>query len=318
MKQKTRGAQAAHPIALAEIVSRYGLFAGFLILSGVMAFLSPVFLTQVNLINILRQVAVTGVTAVGMTFVIISAGIDLSIGAILAFAGIVMVSLETQGALVAVAAALLSGALWGLANGVAIAKGNVQPFVVTLACMTVVRGFTLIASGGHPLTLHNPALLTLGFGYLGPLPLLVVVFAVVVALGWVLLAKTPFGRYTYAIGSNENASKLAGINLDRMKVLIYTLSGALSALAGVLLTSRLSSASPIAGVGYELDAIAAVAIGGASLAGGEGTMGGTLLGVLIIGVITNGLVLLNVSAYYQQVIKGLIIFFAVLMANRKK
>jgi ribose transport system permease protein len=300
-----------------DLVNKYGLFVGFIVLLMIMSLASPVFLTEVNLINILRQVTVVGVISVGMTFAIISAGIDLSVGAILAFSGIVMVSLQSQGALVAFIAALLAGIAFGFVNGIAVSVGKVQPFIVTLASMTIIRGLTLMLSDGKPITLNNSTLLGIGTGYVGPIPLLVIIFAVVIFLGWVLLSKMKFGRHTYAIGSSENASKLAGIKINRLKILIYTLCGGLAALSGILLSSRLSSASPIAGMGYELEGIAAVAIGGAKLTGGTGNMVGTLLGVLIVGVISNGLVLLDVNAYVQQVIKGVIIFAAVLIANRK-
>ncbi|PLR75926.1 ribose ABC transporter permease [Bacillus sp. V3-13] len=308
----------ARNVSYLDLVNKYGLFAGFILLLIIMSFTSPVFLTEVNLINILRQVTVVGVIAVGMTFAIISAGIDLSVGAVLAFAGIVMVSLQSEGAFIAVAVALLAGIVCGLANGIAISIGKVQPFIVTLASMTIIRGITLILSDGQPISLIDSTLLGIGKSYLGPVPVLVVIFAVVILLGWILLSKMKFGRHTFAIGSSESASKLAGIKIDKLKIMIYTLSGGLAALAGILLTSRLSSASPIAGMGYELEAIAAVAIGGAKLTGGTGSMGGTLLGVLIVGVISNGMVLLDVNAYLQQVVKGVIIFAAVLIASRKK
>jgi ribose transport system permease protein len=305
-------------VVYSDLVNKFGLLAGFIILLVIMSILSPVFLTEVNLINILRQVTVVGVISVGMTFAVIAAGIDLSVGATLALSGIVLVSMQSEGAFVAIAVALLAGIACGFANGVAVSYGKVQPFVVTLASMTVIRGLTLIMSDGTPISLSNSFLLEIGSSYVGPIPLLIIIFVIVILIGWVLLSKTKFGRYTFAIGSSENASKLAGIKIDRMKVMIYTLSGGLAALAGILLTSRLSSASPIAGTGYELDAIAAVAIGGAKLSGGVGSMVGTLLGVLIVGVISNGLVLLDVNAYIQQVVKGIIIFVAVLIAIRKK
>lgn len=304
--------------SLVEILSKYGLVVGFVILFIVMSVSSPVFFTKDNLINILRQVAVNGIVSVGMTFSIISAGIDLSVGSILAFAGFIMVMMEGKGAFLAVLLALLSGVAWGLVNGIVIAKGKIQPFVVTLATMTLISGCTLIISNGQPISLTNQTLTTVGSGSMGPIPILVVIFAIVMFLGWLLLSKTTFGRYTYAIGTSENASHMAGIKIDRTKIFIYVLCGLLAALGGIILTSRLSSASPIAGTGAELDAIAAVAIGGASLAGGEGTMVGTLFGVLIVGVISNGFVLLDVNAYVQQVVKGIIIIAAVLIANRKK
>jgi ribose transport system permease protein len=318
METKAAGNSTLRDVSFMDLVNKYGLFAGFIVLLIIMSLTSPVFLTETNLINILRQVTVVGVISVGMTFAIISAGIDLSVGAILAFSGIVLVSTQSEGAFIAFALALLAGVLSGLANGLAVTLGRVQPFIVTLASMTIIRGITLILSNGQPISLTNASLLSVGKSYVGPVPTLVIIFAVVIFLGWLLLSKMKFGRHTYAIGSSETASKLAGVRIDKLKILIYTLSGGLAALAGILLTSRLSSASPIAGVGYELEAIAAVAIGGAKLTGGTGTMIGTLLGVLIVGVISNGLVLLDVNAYVQQVVKGIIIFGAVLIASRKK
>lgn len=312
------GKTIAKDVSYMDLINKFGLFAGFIMLIIIMSFASSVFLTETNLINILRQVTVVGVIAVGMTFAIISAGIDLSVGAILAFSGIVLVSAQSEGAFIAFVIALLAGVICGFVNGIAVSVGKVQPFIVTLASMTIIRGITLILSDGTPISLTNSTLLGIGRNYIGLFPTLVVIFAIIIFLGWILLSKMKFGRHTFAIGSSENASKLAGIKIDKLKILIYTLSGGLAALAGILLTSRLSSASPIAGVGYELEAIAAVAIGGAKLTGGTGTMIGTLLGVLIVGVISNGLVLLDVNAYVQQVVKGIIIFAAVLIASRKK
>jgi ribose transport system permease protein len=318
MESKTTGNSMFRNGSYMDLINKYGLFAGFIVLLIIMSLSSPVFLTETNLINILRQVTVVGVIAVGMTFAIISAGIDLSVGAILAFSGIILVSAQSEGALIAFVLALLAGIICGFANGIAVSVGKVQPFIVTLASMTIIRGITLMVSDGQPISLTNASLLRIGKSYIGPIPTLVVIFAIVIILGWILLSKMKFGRHTFAIGSSENASKLAGVKIDKLKVLIYTLSGGLAALAGILLTSRLSSASPIAGVGYELEAIAAVAIGGAKLTGGTGTMIGTLIGVLIVGVISNGLVLLDVNTYVQQVVKGIIIFAAVLIASRKK
>ncbi|MDB5056167.1 MAG: Ribose transporter permease [Bacilli bacterium] len=318
MANKTTAKSVSQDVSYMDLINKFGLFAGFIVLLIIMSFSSPFFLTETNLINILRQVTVVGVIAVGMTFAIISAGIDLSVGAILAFSGIAMAGMQSEGAFIAIVIALLAGIICGFANGIAVSVGKVQPFIVTLASMTIIRGLTLILSDGQPISITNSTLLGIGKSYIGPIPTLVVIFAIVIFLGWILLSKMKFGRHTFAIGSSETASKLAGIKIDKLKILIYTLSGGLAALAGILLTSRLSSASPIAGVGYELDAIAAVAIGGAKLTGGTGTMIGTLLGVLIVGVISNGLVLLDVNAYVQQVVKGIIIFAAVLIASRKK
>jgi ribose transport system permease protein len=287
------------------------------------SFLSPQFLTFSNLLNVLRQTSINTVIAAGMTFVILTGGIDLSVGSILAFCGALGAFLLNAGDPIAVAlpAALLAGLLFGSVSGVIITKGRVQPFIATFVAMTLLRGATLVFTDGQPLNAGSgdlgDAFAFLGQGYVLGLPFPVLIMGAVVVLVWYVLTQTRFGRYVYAIGGNEKAAHLSGLHTDRIKIVIYGLSGLLAALAGLILTSRLSSAQPTAGTGYELDAIAAVVIGGTSLAGGRGSMVGTLIGALIIGVLNNALNILNVSAYYQMIAKGLVILIAVLLDRKK-
>ncbi|HYG56747.1 MAG TPA: ribose ABC transporter permease, partial [Symbiobacteriaceae bacterium] len=258
--------------------------------------------------------------ASGMTLVILTGGIDLSVGPVLALSSAVMAGLAAGGThpLVAVLAGLAVGAALGAANGTVITRGGVAPFVATLGTMTIARGLTLVYTDGRPITGLPDALTALGTGYVGPIPAPVVVMAAVVLVTYLVLTHTPFGRFIYAVGSNEEAARFAGISVPRTKTLAYMLTGIAAALAGLVLTGRLNSAQPTAGAGFELDAIAAVVLGGTSLAGGQGGILGTVVGALIIGTLDNGLNLLNVSSFYQQVAKGAVILIAVLLDRRKK
>ncbi|MFV0347586.1 MAG: ribose ABC transporter permease [Halodesulfovibrio sp.] len=290
----------------------------------VVSLLNPNFFTTGNLLNILRQTAVNAIIAVGMTFVILTAGIDLSVGSVLALCGAIGASLIAAELpiVVAVGAALGAGILLGGASGVIIAKGKVQAFIATLVSMTMVRGLTLVYTDGRPIstgfTDTADAFSYIGTGYLLGIPVPIWIMAVVFAAAWYVLKHTRLGRYVYALGGNEAATRLSGINVDRIKITVYAIAGFLSALAGLVVTSRLSSAQPTAGAGYELDAIAAVVLGGTSLMGGKGTIMGTLLGALIIGFLNNALNLLDVSSYYQMIAKALVILLAVLVDTKSK
>ena len=257
-----------------------------------------------------------------MTFVIVTAGIDLSVGAALALTGAVAASLIAGGLGLAVVLPLilLLGAGLGALSGVAIVAGNVQPFIATLVSMTVLRGATLVFTNGTPVdTSGRPAseaFYSLGAGYLLGIPVPIIVTAVIYAACWVALNRMRFGRYVYVIGGNEDVARLAGIKVGRIKIAVYALSGMLASVAGIIITSRLESAQPTAGTSYELDAIAAVVVGGTSLAGGKGSLFGTLVGALIIGVLSNAFNLMNVSSYYQMIAKGAVILLAVLVDMR--
>jgi ribose transport system permease protein len=262
-------------------------------------------------------VSINAVIAFGMTLTILLGGIDLSVGSILAVSSVLAAMIMTggHGAVLAVAVAILAGAAMGSLNGVVIAKGKVAPFIATLGMMTLLRGLALVFANGSPISgFSSNFFATLGDGYVARLiPVPVVLMLAMFAVFWFVLGRTVFGRHVYATGGNAEAAKLSGVNTDRVQILVYTVSGAMAALAGVVLTSRLDSAQPTAGAGYELDAITAVVLGGTSLAGGRGWIFGTLVGALLIGVLNNGLNLMGVSAFYQQVVKGSVILLAVLL-----
>jgi ribose/xylose/arabinose/galactoside ABC-type transport system permease subunit len=304
-----------------QLLRKYGLILILLLAVLTLSIISDTFFTWTNLMNVLRQVSINGILAVGMTLVILTAGIDLSIGSLMAVAGVIAASI-VQGdptfTLLAVLAGMAAGGTLSGISGAMSAKLNVAPFIATLAMMTVARGLALIYTNGRPMVIESKSFLALGQGYLGPIPYPVVIFAAVCVIIGVVLNKTKFGRYIYAIGGNENAAKASGVNVTKVKLGVYLINGCLAGLAGGLLASRISSGQPNSGIGYELDAIAAVVIGGTSLFGGVGTLTGTIVGVLIIGVINNGLNLLDVSSYYQQIIKGFIIAVAVILDQRSK
>lgn len=295
-----------------------------LVLIVVVSFLNPNFFTVDNILNILRQTSVSAIIAVGMTMVILTAGIDLSVGSVLALCGAFaasMIAVEVP-VLIAVPVALFAGACLGGMSGFIISKCKVQAFIATLVTMTLLRGATLVYTDGRPIstgfTDTADAFAWFGTGYLLAVPVPVWIMALVFAIAWYLLNHTRFGRYIYALGGNESATRLSGINVDRVKIGVYAICGMLSALAGIIVTSRLSSAQPTAGMSYELDAIAAVVLGGTSLAGGRGRIMGTLIGALIIGFLNNALNLLDVSSYYQMIAKALVILLAVMVDNKNK
>jgi ribose transport system permease protein len=303
-------------IGLGQLFTRGGPLVGLIVLVVVMAVLSPTFLTFRNVFNVGTQIAVIAIIALGSTFVIVSGGIDLSVGSVLALAGIVFGWASAKAGLPLPVALLLGigvGALAGFVNGNLVTFANIPPFIATLAMLSAARGLALVISGGIPISRIPSSLQTLGNGDLfGVIPLPVVLMVAMWVLAAWVLRYTYAGRCMYAIGGNEEAARLSGINVVGQKLLIYTLSGLFAAIAGILLTARLASAQPQAGVGFELDAIAAVVIGGASLSGGVGSVSGTIVGAFILGVLRNGLNLLNVSAFWQQVVIGAVIVLAVL------
>ncbi|MCM3177241.1 ABC transporter permease subunit [Cytobacillus horneckiae] len=302
-------------------LQKLGPVLGLLLIIIILAIMSPNFSTTENIFNVLRQVSINALIAFGMTFVILTGGIDLSVGSILALASALTAGMLASGMdpILAVLLGLLAGAAMGLFNGLIIAKGKVAPFIATLATMTIFRGLTLVYTEGRPITGLSDAVSfqMLGKGYFLGIPFPVITMLIAYLILYFLLKKTTFGRGVYAIGGNEEASRLSGLKVDRLKMGVYSLSGLLAALAGITLMSRLDSAQPTAGTSYELDAIAAVVLGGTSLSGGRGWIFGTLIGALIIGVLNNGLNLLNVSSFYQQVVKGGVILLAVLIDRKK-
>jgi len=284
-----------------------------------LSLLSERFLTFSNFLNIFKQSSVLAILAIGMTFVILTGGIDLSVGSILALGGVVTASLLAGGhnIVLAMVVGLLIGLVFGLTNGLFVSFFDLPPFIVTLATMAIARGVTLVYTSGYPISTLPETFNYLGMGKIAGFPFIILLTLITFVLFYFLLTKTSFGKYTYAIGDNKNAAILSGINVNLVLILVYSICGLLSGFSGILLTSRLGSAQPTAGFGYELDAIACVVLGGTNLFGGKGSLIGTMIGVLIIGVITNGLNILGVSSFIQQIIKGVILLLAILFSKRK-
>lgn len=313
-------------------IARFQSLIALVALCLALSLLTDKFLTLDNAWNVLRQISVNICIATGMTLVVLTAGIDLSVGSVLALSGAVAAGLLKDGLqfpsnnlyvgftlLGTVLSGLLIGSVLGLFNGWTITKFKVPPFVATLAVLTVARGLTFLWTKGFPISNLGADFDYIGTGWFLGIPLPVWISGTIVLIAVLLTRKTRFGRYIYAIGGNESAAKLSGININKVKMIVYALAGGLAAIGGIIVTSRLDSAQPNAGISYELDAIAAVVIGGTSLSGGRGSITGTVLGAIIIGVLNNGLVLLNVSPFWQQVVKGLVILLAVIIdkANSK-
>lgn len=311
---------------------RFQSLIALFVLCLILSILTDKFLTVDNIWNVMRQISVNVCIATGMTLVVLIGGIDLSVGSVLALSGAVAAGLWKQGIqlpsnnlyigftlLGIILAALLVGLILGFINGLVITKFKVPAFIATLAMLTIARGLTMLWTKGFPISSLGEKFGYIGTGWFIGIPVPVLISAVIVLIAVVLARKTRTGRYIYAIGGNESAARFSGININKIKLLVYTIAGVLAAVGGIIVTSRLDSAQPNAGVSYELDAIAAVVIGGTSLSGGKGSIMGTVLGAIIIGVLNNGLVLLNVSPFWQQVVKGMVILLAVIIdkANSK-
>jgi inositol transport system permease protein len=317
---------------LSSIFSKYGIFLIFAAMVVAASILSPAFLSTINLINIVRQMSVVGLIALGVTGVIVSAGIDLSSGSVVGLSAVVAASLAQSSdasapfysglhlpLIVSVLAGCLVGALVGLINGGLVAKTHIPPFIATLGTYTAIRGAALLYTNGRPISDLTDAYNFIGQGDVFGIPVPIIILVVMAVVTHILYAHTKFGKYIYAIGGNEQAARVSGIDSSRYKMLIYVYAGFLAGLAGLVVSSRIGSGQPGLGVGYELDAIAAAVIGGTSLsAGGIGTVAGTIVGALIIGVLNNILDLMNVSAYWQQIIKGCIIVGAVIIDQLKQ
>jgi inositol transport system permease protein len=317
---------------LMTFVRKYLIVFIFLGMCVLLALFSPdnSFLKPQNLINVVRQISVIGLLALGVMLTIIALGIDLSLGSVLAFSAVVSASLvQQQGwkealypnlelpAIIAVLAGLGVGLFLGGFNGFLIATFRIPPFIATLGMMTMARGFAYIYSNGRPVSTLREEFLWIGGGDIFGIPVPIVIFVTVIVLTHLMLNFTRFGRHIYAIGGNETAARVSGVNIASTKLRIYAFSGLMAGLGGIVITARTQSATPALGIGYELDAIASAVIGGTSFAGGIGTVWGTVVGALIIGVMNNGLDLLNVSPFYQQVVKGVIIIIAIIIDERK-
>ena len=300
---------------LYQLWQNLGMAVVLIVLCAIMALSSQHFLTFQNIINVARQVSINAILAAGMTFVILTGGIDLSVGSALAVAGVISVWLTTKGVpdVFALLAGVVTGGLCGALNGVLIAKFKLSPFIVTLGALTYLRGLAYVTTGAYPLIKNDLGFAFLGEGSVGFLPWPVIIAVAVFIIGYIVLKRTVFGRRIYAIGGNEQAARLSGINVDWILIWVYTISGVCAGIAGIIFSARLLSAQPTGGEGYELDAIAAVILGGTSFTGGLGSIVGTAIGALIIGVLNNGLVLMNVPFFYQLIIKGAVIVVAVML-----
>jgi inositol transport system permease protein len=313
------------------IIKKYGIVIVLILMIIGLSIAQPAFLSSTNIFNVLTQSAIFGIMALGLTFVIISKGIDLSVGSVLAFAGVVSASLAQAAnatgkyfpnlvempVIVPILAALLIGGLSGAVSGLLIAKTRIPAFIATLGMMTVARGFALIYSGGKPISTLIPSINALGGKIFDVIPVPVIIYFITIIISSILLNKTRFGKNVYAIGGNITAAEVSGVNVPKNLILIYTYSGLLAGLAALVFAGRVGSVHPGAANGYELTAIAATTIGGTSHSGGIGTVWGAFVGALVLAVLRNGLTLLNVDAYWQQVAEGLIIVGAVIVDMRK-
>ena len=310
------------------VIQEYGIFIAFLLLATILSFSNEYFLTAGNISNVLLQTSINGILAIGMTFVILTRGIDLSVGSVVALAGIVSASLATTSATAGIAGApyspfiaipigLLVGIGCGALVGTIVSRFAVPAFVATLGMLSAARGLTLIYGGGKPVPALVPDFRWIGTGNILGIPVPVILLAIVFLVSWWILNRSRFGRYIYAVGGNPHAANTSGINISRVRFSVYVISGGLAGLAGMILSARTGSALPQAGISYELDAIAAVVIGGTSLSGGVGRITGTLIGALIIGVMNNGLDLMGIQSYYQQVLKGALIVGAVMLDQKR-
>ncbi len=305
-------------------IKRYAILGVLVLLVIFFSMVTNTFLTTSNLLNISRQVSMLGISAVGMTCVILTSGIDLSVGSVMAIVNIIGARLMTEFGLPILPAAVITlfvSALVGLLNGVMISYVGVPAFIVTLATMISLRGLAYVLCGGMPVWGMPDAFRTLGQGYIGPIPVPVVIMLIVFALGWIFLNRTRMGRYIYGLGGNQEAVRLAGIKTARVGTTAYIISSLLTGLAGLIMLSRINTGQPKIGTAFEMDVITAVVLGGVSMRGGSGSILGVLVGVFITGILSNGMILLNISEYYQQIAKGLVLLFAVTfdtIANLRK
>ena len=300
---------------------QWGMVLALVVICTALSIARPAFLTLPNLVNLIRQISINGILAVGVTAVLLTGGVDLSLGSLVALTGVIAASFahpQQYPAAVPVLMGVLAGAACGAVNGWVITKGRVAPFVATLGMMTAARGLALVLSGGRPVSNLTRSFTWIGSGDIAGIPVPSLIFFCVALATHVFLNNLKVGRHIYAVGGNQNAARASGINVNSIRMLAYTICASLAGLAGVLLASRITAGQPNAGVGYELDAIAAAVIGGTSLSRGVGGVGGTILGALLMGVINNGLDLVNVSSYYQQIVKGAIIVGAVWMDRSRE
>lgn len=299
-----------------NMLARYGVVVGIILLIGVFSFTTNTFFNFKNFSNVFKQASINGFCAIGLMLAIITGGIDLSAGSNVAVTSILCAFYIRTGMPVsqAILLSLTGSVVFGLINGIAIAYTSVPPFIVTLAMQTIGRGLALIITNGSPITVKNDFMLWLGRSNLLGIPVSIWVLALIMALSWVIMNKTKVGRYIYAIGGNRETAKLSGINVSRYMMFTYAYAGLLYGIAAVILTGRLTSGAPTVGIGYELDAVSAAVLGGTAFTGGVGTVGGTILGAAFIAILGNGMTLMNISSYIQQVVTGVVIFGAVFIS----
>jgi len=299
--------------SVAQRISKYAIPLALVLLVVIFSITSDAFLTSRNILNILRQVSIVGICAVGMTFVILTGGIDLSVGSVIGVSVVSCASLMVSGVhpVLAVIISLLIGAVIGLINGIFINEVGIPPLITTLAMMTALRGIAYKITAGLPVYGFPKSFAVIGQGYLGKVPVPVIIMVIVFIIGYILITKTRFGRYVYGLGGNEEATRLSGVNVKKTKYKIYILESVLAAVAGIVLLSRVNSGQPKAGEGYEMDIITAVVLGGVSIAGGTGKITGVITGVFLMGVLTNGMILTNVDEYTQWIVKGAVLLLAV-------
>ena len=305
---------------LTKLLRQFGLLFVILAIVIIMSIVSPVFLKPQNIINIIRQVSINGIIAVGMTCVILTGGIDLSVGSVVAITSVICGSFLAMGInwFVACISGVAISILFGLFNGYMISYVRFQPFIATLASMAIGRGIALAYSNGKPYPIKDPSFIAIGQGYFLGIPIPIILLVIVVAVGLITLKMTIFGRYIFAIGGNENAAKLSGVRTRRVKLTVYVISAICASIVGLILSARISSGQPTAGESYEMDAIAATAIGGTSMNGGLGSLVGTIEGFILLGLMTNSMNLLNINSFYQQIAKGLLIVVAVFLDMKSK
>ena len=306
---------------LAWFKQNIGILIGLAALMAIVSLFSESFFTASNMWNILRQISTNALLAFGMTFVILIGGIDLSVGPLLAFSGVF--AAYVMGNLgwpiwAAIAGSIILCSMVGMLNGVIVTKTGIAPFVVTLSVQQIFRGFAMLLANGAPIRIRDQGFINIGTTYIGPVAFPVIYMIIIMALCYVVLNKTQFGRHIYALGGNKTAARFAGIRTQRIEVMVYALTGFLAGIAGIVLAARMTAGVPATGDGYECDAIAAVVLGGASFTGGIGTIGGTLIGAIIIGVLNNGLNMLNVASFWQYVAKGVVILLAVMVDVLRK
>ena len=301
-----------------RFLKQYGILAVLIVLVIFFSMTTSAFLKAENLLNITRQVAMLGISAVGMSFVILTAGIDLSVGSLMSLTNVVCAKLMVEGKIhpvTAVFMTLLLTCIIGMVNGAIINVANIPPLITTLGMMTTLRGISYVLCGGYPIWGFPEKFRNLGQGYVGPIPIPVIILILIFILGWMFLNKTIYGRYIYGIGGNEEASRLSGINVKNMKYMVYILCSFMTGIASMIMLSRINTGQPKVGSSFELEVITAVVLGGVSIFGGQGRLIGVFIGVLIMGVLSNGMIIMNISEYWQLIVRGLVLLAAVGVDN---